>query len=67
MVNIDYKTISCSILKELLRYDNVLSKENIRQLQANHNVRYVQILTNGEVEMYLITLLDNSKHTVIIK
>ena len=61
--NINYSEISITLIKELLKYDNHMTKADFDELTLNKNVKYT-IAT--EDNTYEIHLMDDSKINVII-
>ncbi len=61
--NINYSEISITLIKELLKYDNHMTKADFDELTLNKRVKYV-IATEDNI--YEIHLMDNSKINVII-
>lgn len=61
--DINYSELSTTMIKELLRYDNVICTNSFYQLTANVNVKYTEYLDNDN---YKLTLADNSKVVVIV-
>lgn len=61
--DINYSELSTTLIKELLRYDNVICTNSFYQLTANVNIKYTEYLDNDK---YKLTLVDNSKVVVIV-